>query len=248
MQLFCALQKRPILIIWKLTKIFVSPNNFELGQRVFPQIVFHPKTSLGNNFELQQRAYWCVVCSRPWAVRQSMIVCRGWVSKRGKYLTGRLTNIVDKFLANIDAQGRKCCQMPTNIVAILHMSWVGPKPSHRIQMTLWEFSFVRKGLVWKDVWGVCTMYMVKHSFKMSIDSKGISTAEWKCQEQLESRLVFCSQRKKTIPQPTNGQVQNVFLYPFPQHSLSPPTFPPVKKLHQAPPPSTPSALVAAHTN
>ena len=141
-----------------------------------------------------------------------------------------------QILANIDAQGRKCCQMPTNIVAILHMSWVGPKPSHRIQMTLWEFSFVRKGLVWKDVWGVCTMYMVKHSFKMSIDSKGISMAEWKCQEQLESRLVFCSHRKKTIPHPTNGQVQNVFLYPFPHHSLSPPTFPPVNKPPPKPPP------------
>ena len=30
-----------------------------------------------------------------------------------------------QILANIDAQGRKCCQMPTNIVAILHMREAG---------------------------------------------------------------------------------------------------------------------------
>ena len=129
-----------------------------------------------------------------------------------------------QILANIDAQGRKCCQMPTNIVAILHMSWVGPKPSHRIQMTLWEFSFVRKGLVWKDVWGVCTMYMVKHSFKMSIDSKGISMAEWKCQEQLESRLVFCSHRKKPFPnQPMAKFKMSFYIHSSTTHCHLPPS-------------------------
>ena len=145
------------------------------------------------------------------------------------------------------SNANKYCRNPSH-----ELGWA--QASHRIQMTLWEFSFVRKGLVWKDIQCggfVQCIYIVKHSFKMSIDSKGISMAEWKCQEQLESRLVFCSHRKNPIPQPTNGQVQNVFLYPFPHHSLSPSTFPPVKKLHQAPTtlnPTLHSALVAAHTN
>ena len=145
-----------------------------------------------------------------------------------------------QILANIDAQGRKCCQMPTNIVAILHMSGAGPKPSHRIQMTLWEFSFVRKGLVWKDVWGVCTMYMVKHSFKMSIDSKGISTAEWKCQEQLESRLVFCSHRKKSFPNQPMAKFKMAFYIHSPTiHCHLPPSLQWKKTLHPAPQPHPP---------
>ena len=157
-QLFCALRKRSILIIWKLTQIFLSPNSFELGQRLFPEIVNHPKTSLGNNFELQQRAYWCVVCSRPWAVRQSMIVCRGWVSKRGKYLTGRLTNIVDKFwqiLMRKAANVVKCQQILSQ-----SFTWAGLGPSPLIEFK-WPCGssdlYERVSMERYSVWGVCTM-------------------------------------------------------------------------------------------
>ena len=83
--------------------------------------------------------------------------------------------------ANIDArQAHKYCrQMPTNIVAILHVRQAGcPSPLIESKWPVGDWCGINS-------WGVC---MVKHSFHMSIDSKGISTVEWKCQQQ-KSRLV-----------------------------------------------------------
>ena len=88
----------------------------------------------GKQFVQRGEIFWIrnkAICWMLSSVRQSMIVCRGWVSKRGKYLTGRLTNIVDKFCRkHWCARPRKYCrQMPTNIVAILHMREAGcPSP------------------------------------------------------------------------------------------------------------------------
>ena len=136
----------------------------------------------GKQFVQRGEIFWIrnkAICWMLGSVRQSMIVCRGWVSKRGKYLTaGRLTNIVDKFWQTLMRV------RPANIVVkcqqILSQSFTWGRPVAQ------ALSWNPNGLLGFGT--ALTVCMVKHSFHMSIDSKGISTVEWKCQQQ-KSRLV-----------------------------------------------------------